>query len=138
MNKPLSEMQMEEAIKRMKLLELCDDILQRFKEGEVTICELLPDENCQKYDEEIRRAMRQFEESQNCLVYVIVRVNTPDVVMDSMLYVSSYPEEWELDRSDLKHGFPLTYTVNHSDTALSEFGSIVLRKSGNGSLIRIG
>lgn len=40
--------------------------------------------------------------------------------------------------ADLEAGYPLSYTVNHYDEELSEFGSIQIAKTDQGGIIRVG
>lgn len=44
--------------------------------------------------------------------------------MESYLYVSDYPEEWEMDRADISYGQQCVYVYNADYPDFSEFGSI--------------
>lgn len=104
----------EEAVKRMRLLELWDtpedSIIRRFEEtGELfksipamggRVGQLL------SLSEEEQRLVKEFEEQHKCLVYHVIRnevmMNPIGVnVQYSFLYVSAKKKEWEEDNSDL-------------------------------------
>lgn len=74
-------------------------------------------------DEQLER-VRKFEEENNALVYFIIHSYTNIGELENYLYVSDYPEEWEMDREDIKQGQQLCYVVNHDAPECSEFGSI--------------
>lgn len=85
---------------------------------------------------EFETIKENFEKENNCLVYYGIYSNSNIGKILSLLYVSNYEEEWELDRSDLKEGFPLAYVYNMTYEPDSEFGSIGI-KAANGGFIRI-
>lgn len=68
--------------------------------------------------------MREFEEQNNALVYHVIHSYTNIGEMESYLFVSDYPEEWEMDRQDIGEGSQLVYVVNKDMPDCSEFGSI--------------
>jgi len=78
----------------------------------------------------------EFEKQNNALVYMVVRAFTNFGTMDSLLYVSDYPEEWEMDREDIKDGIVMSYTINRDMPDCSEFGSIGYRLGSGAGLIR--
>lgn len=75
-------------------------------------------------DEAQRKRVAEFEEQNNALVYHVIHSYTSIGEMESYLYVSDYPEEWERDREDIKDGQQLVYVFNHDMPDCSEFGSI--------------
>ena len=104
----------EEAVKRMRLLNLWDtpedSIIRRFKAtGELfksipamggRVGELLT------LSEAEQRLVKEFEEQNKCLVYHVIRnevmVNPSGVnIQYSFLYVPDKENEWEQDKSDL-------------------------------------
>lgn len=70
------------------------------------------------------KRIREFEEQNNALVYLVVRSYTTFGKMDCYLYVSDYTEEWAQDRDDIKEMQPLAYVYNHDMPDCSEFGCI--------------
>lgn len=113
-----------EAIARMKKLGIFPQTIKQFEdEGYVSISEPPFGAFYWAEGEDLER-IREFEEKHNALVYVVVRSFTAYGKMDSMLYVSDYQEEWEMDRDDLQGGQQVSYVYNHDAPDCSEFGSI--------------
>lgn len=91
------------------------------------------------YDPEpyLAEEIKNFEKDNNALVYMVVRAFTEFGTMDSLLYVSDYPDEWEMDRDDMKYGLVMTYTINRDMPDCSEFGSIGVRLGSGAGLLRV-
>lgn len=66
----------------------------------------------------------------------IIRSFTTIGEMESYLYVSDYPEEWEQDRADIREGQQLVYVYNKDDPALSELGYIGVTRTEAAGLHR--
>ena len=82
---------------------------------------------------ECDKVRKEFEEEYNRKVYFGILSNTSIGRMLSLFYIGE-EEEWEMDRNDLKNGYPLVY-VHNFDGDFGEFGSIGYEVSGGG-LIR--
>lgn len=137
MSKTLREKQKAEALKRMRLIGLREDFVDLFeKDSKVNICTF--QETFPEPTEKDAEMIRQFEQEYDALVYLILRVHTIKGDLDSLLYVGRYTEEWPMHLADLEAGCPLSYTVNHYDEELSEFGSIQIAKTDQGAIIRVG
>lgn len=118
------EEKMAEAIKRMKALGVFNPTIKQFKDdGYISISEPPFGAFYWAEGDDLKR-IREFEEQNSALVYLVVRSYTTIGKMDSYLYVSDYPEEWEQDRADIKDGQPLVYVYNHDAPDCSEFGCI--------------
>lgn len=125
-----------EAVKRMKEWGIFDPTIKQFKtEGLISISEPPLGAFFWVEGEELK-AVREFEEKNDALVYCIVRSYTSIGKMDSYLFVSDYKEEWEMDIADLREGQQLVYVVNHDAPDCSEFGSIGLARTIAGGLRR--
>ena len=113
-----------EAIKRMKYIGIFPDTIKQFeKENLVSISE--PPVGAFYWTDERETAdVKAFEESHNALVYCIIRSYTTFGKMDSYLYVSDYPEEWEYDWEDLKENMTVAYVKNYDMPDCSELGTI--------------
>ena len=131
------EMKKEEAIKRMKALDIIDDAIEQFKNDDIVMVTEPPLGGLYWLTDEEKEMVRKFEEEHDVLVYMIVRAFTQLGKMDSLLYVSDWQEEWEYENEDLKDGYAMSYTINHDMPDCSEFGSIAF-KPMFGGLIRIG
>ena len=125
----------QEAIKRMKALDIFPSAIKQFKNNDIVMVSERPLGALYWANNEEKEMIRKFEEDNNALVYMIVRTNMVFGLCDSLLYVSQYPEEWEMDNEDIKSDIVMTYTVNHDAPYCSEFGSIGIQKR-NGGLIR--
>lgn len=113
-----------EAVARMKALGIFPQTIKQFeKEGYVSISEPPFGAFYWAEGEDLRR-IREFEECQNALVYVVIRAFTEFGKMDSYLFVSDYREEWESDRVGCETGEVLAYCYNHDMPDCSEMGYI--------------
>lgn len=131
------ERKKEEAIKRMKELNIISDVIKQFSKDDIVMISEPPLGGLFWLNEEQKEMVRKFEEENDALVYMVIRSYTEFGTMDSLLYISDYDEEWEMDREDLQNNYIMTYTINHTHPEFSEFGSIVVKRIV-GSLIRIG
>ena len=127
----------KEAIKRMKELDIIPDAIKQFTNSNTLMVSEPPFGGLYWLDKEQKEMVRKFEEEYNALVYMVVRSHTQFGMTDSLLYISDYKEEWEMDRIDLKNNFVMTYSINHDNPIFSEFGSIIVKQTCGG-LIRIG
>lgn len=115
--------QKQEAIQRMKMLNLHINVLREFeKEDRLNISEY--GGFLYWLNSEQQAIVDEFEAEWNTLVYHVIHSYTSIGEMLTLLYVSNYPEEWEYDRQDLAEGYPLAYVKNLDDPYLSEIGSV--------------
>lgn len=128
------EMKKEEAIKRMKALDIINDAINQFKTDDIVMVSEYMGALYWLNDEE-KEMVRKFEDENDALVYMVVRSYTNFGKMDSLLFVSDYDEEWEMDHEDIKDGYVLSYTINHDMPYCSDMGSIGV-KPMFGGLVR--
>ena len=113
-----------EAIKRMKEIGIYGPTIQQFdEEDKISLSEPPFGAFYWIEDEDLER-VRKFENEYNALVFVAIRSYTEDGLMDSYLFVSDYPEEWEDDHQALKDGEAVAYVYNHDAPFASELGWI--------------
>ena len=106
------EEKMAEAIERMKALRVFKPTIKQFKDdGYISISEPPFGAFYWAEGDDLKR-IREFEEQNNALVYLVVRSYTTFGKMDCYLYVSDYTEEWAQDRDDIKEMQPLAYVYN--------------------------
>jgi len=86
---------------------------------------------------ELEEQVKDFEEKHSALVYMVLRVNCEFGMCDSLLYVSDYKDEWEMDNDDLSYGYAMSYTINHDAPDCSEFGSIGFRRGAGAGMMRV-
>lgn len=127
----LREEQKSEAVKRMRALKMLEQPIQEF-EGSGTLN--LSENNGMLYwlDKNEKSMVSKFETENDCLVYHVIKSYTSMGLMYSLLYVSSYPEEWETDMEDIKNEEALAYVVNINMPDCSEFGSIGIEPVNGG------
>lgn len=125
-----------EAVARMKLWGIFPQVIQQFEESNQISESEAPIGACYWLDDEQMQRVCEFEERNNALVYHIVHTFANIGEMESFLYVSDYPEEWEYDREDIKNGEPLAYVFNKDMPDCSEFGYIGVELTAAGGLCR--
>ena len=129
------EMQMEEAVERMKYLGILPQAINAFKKGHVWNSEynmgILYDT-----DERTKEQIKKFEEKFNAVVYHTIHnrmnVSGDEYDMTSFLYVSRHPSEWEFDRNDLTTGRPIVYVANNTIPEYSGIGGIGIFPTAGG------
>lgn len=136
----LKEKQKQEALKRMKMLQLMNNVIDDFKNnGKVYYSErqnaffnaiLYWVDN----SEQFTKIVKDFEKKYNALVYhcQLTHLQCGDCL--SLLYVGKDEEEWEYDKEDLSNGYAFAYVKNLSNDYDSEFGSIGIKPSMGGVL----
>lgn len=112
-----------EAITRMKAWGIFAPIVKQFEKEDLVSESAPPLGACFWLNEEQLARVREFEEQNNALVYHVIHSYTNIGEMESYLFVSDYPEEWEMDRQDIGEGSQLVYVVNKDAPDCSEFGS---------------
>lgn len=113
-----------EAIARMKLWGIFPGIRKQFEKEDLVSESAPPLGACYWLEGEQLARVREFEEKNNALVYHVIHSFTSLGEMESYLYVSDYPEEWERDRADIEDGQQLAYVYNRDMPDCSEFGCI--------------
>lgn len=121
-------MKKQEAIKRMKALDLYNPYIKAFKEkGQIFLSEQTGGVYEFDSNTELVNKVREFEEENNALVYHVIHTFTQFGELYNFLFVSNYTEEWEMDNADIQEGYALAYVWNKTDEWCSEFGSIGVR-----------
>ena len=90
------EKKKEEALKRMKLLELYPNVIKEFEKDNVVN---LSENGGFLYwlNDEQKQIVTEFEEEHDALVYHVIHDFTEFGELLTLLYVSDYDEEWEYD-----------------------------------------
>ena len=124
----------DEAIKRMKLLQLHQNVIKEFQDEN----KLNRSEFCKGIlywikDEEQQLVNEFQKEHKGYLVYHIIKTETVDFgTVYDLLYVTPYEDEWSSEREELKDNWIYSYTV----TEFAECGPIKV-KCINGGLARV-
>lgn len=147
MEQDLKQLQKTEAIKRLKILqdkfELMETVTKEFEKEDT----LYYSEYVNKQypailywisnNEDYEKAIKQFEEKHNVLVYHVILTPTYDNgIVLTLLYVSETQEEWTRDKEELKEGLPCAYVMNIETKQGSEFGGIQIDGS-MGGIVRL-
>lgn len=123
--------QKQEAIRRMKALHMLEQPIKEFeKEDKLNISERCGILYWLNDDE--KKMVEEFEKKNEGLVYHVIKSYTTIGLMYSLMYVSKYDEEWEMDINDIKEGMALCYVVNMNMRDCSEFGSIGIKPMTGG------
>ena len=125
-----------EAIRRMMKMNIWRQAVSAFKEYDTIFTTEPPIGAVYTLDKKLQKEVENFEKEHDALVYIVVRAYTNFGMMDSLLFVSDYPEEWEMDNEDLEDRIAMTYTINWDMPECSEMGSISVLPTPAGGLVR--
>ncbi len=126
--------QKQEALERMKMLKLSDNIIREFEKD--NIINMSENSGILYWLEEKEQAIvNEFETKHDALVYHVIHNYTEFGELYALLYVSNDEDEWGYDKDDIKCGCVLAYVKNVTDDWCSEFGSIGV-KPQYGGLVR--
>lgn len=125
-----------EAIERMKQWGIFPETIKQFEKDDLISESLPPVGACFWLNGEQLQRVREFEEKHNALVYFVIHSYTNIGELENYLYVSDYPEEWEMDRDDIKAGQQFVYVHNYDMPDCSEFGSIGIERTPAAGLRR--
>ena len=128
------EIKKEEAIKRMKAMNIYSDAIKQFKNADIVMVSEPPLGGLFWLNDEEKEMVSKFEQENNALVYLVVRSFTNLGTMDNIFYVSDYQDEWEMDNADLNENYACVYVINHDMPDCSEFGTIAWKSIGGGVL----
>lgn len=130
------EKQKREALERMKLLNIHDDVVNDFtKSQKLYRSELMG--ILYWLNSKEQEIIKKWEEETGHLAYHVILTYTNFGRLLSILFVSKYEEDWEMEKECIKNNTLIAYVKNLDDDFLSECGSITFREN-MGGLIRIG
>ena len=125
----------KEAIKRMKILKLHQNVLDDFinenklHKSETTFGALY------WLDEKELEMIKDFENKHNVIVYHIIHTFSNLGETYELLFITKEKDEWEAEKVDLKNGFALAQVIVMDYSPNSEMGYIGI-ESWNGGLVR--
>ena len=132
------EKQKQEALKRMKALQLSEQVIKDFKDNNklyyserqnrIFNAVLYWVDNDEKYVEIVKK----FEKKTKSLVYhcQLTHLEFGDCL--SLLFVSAHEEDWDYENQLLKQGVAFAWVENLDDEWCSEMGSIGIKPSMGG------
>ena len=124
------ERKKQEALERMKMLNLFENAIKEFQQGNkvnMSECGFL-----YWLDDDQTKMVSEFETEHDALVYHVIHNYTEFGELLTFFYVSDHEEEWEYDRADLKDGYACDYVKNLDEDAFSEFGSVAFKEQFGG------
>ena len=128
------EIKKEEAIKRMKTMNIYSDAIKQFKNADIVMVSEPPLGGLFWLNDEEKEMVSKFEQENNALVYLVVRSFTNLGIMDNIFYVSDYQDEWFMDNADIDEHYACVYVINYDMPNCSEFGTIAWKSVGGGVL----
>ena len=130
----MREKQKAEAAARLELMDVREDVRRKFEDdSSVMYCrggKFYPP------DETMVTDIHRFEQEQGATVFLVVRLVTVYGVLDALLFVGKYEEEWPMERENIKAGYAMSYTINRDYPDCSEMGSIFFRTTEDGGIVR--
>lgn len=127
--------QKKEALIRMKMLGLHASVINEFKEDEIL--------NASEgsgflywLNDDDKKWVQEWQNKTGNLVYHIIKTDTPVGQLMSILYISKYEEEWEIEKDEMQYGILLAYVRNINIEEFSEYGRIGIQKAFGG-LVRV-
>lgn len=142
MTQELRQLQKAEAIKRLELLKLLPNVITDFKNNDTVY---YSERQNKIFDgilywisnnEDYERLVKEFEENYDALVYHAQLTRLSYGLCLSMLFVSKYQEEWEMEREAITNPYDgvidtYAYVANLNEPDFSEIGRIgIIRKNG--------
>ena len=142
MTQELRQLQNAEAIKRLELLKLLPNVITDFKNNDTVY---YSERQNKIFDgilywisnnEDYERLVKEFEENYDALVYHAQLTRFSYGLCLSMLFVSKYQEEWEMEREAITNPYDgvidtYAYVANLNEPDFSEIGRIgIIRKNG--------
>ena len=129
--------QKADAIARLRELEAPKKIIRDVKKrGKVYLC-LSPFGVFDELTPEFAQEIKQFEERYSAIVFFVIRDDIHVHHLDSLLYVSRFPEEWRDEHLDISEGRVMTYTINRTAPGCSEFGTVCFDRTNYGGIVRL-
>lgn len=126
----------EEAIKRMKILQLHQNVLDDFMNESKLNKSDSPLGSLYWLDEEEIKIVKDFEKRHNVLVYHVIHTFSNLGETYELLFVTTEKEEWENEKRDLKNGFAFAQVIVIDYDPNSEMGYIGV-ESKNGGIVRV-
>ena len=131
------ELKKEEALRRLKSIDIFKGVVEDFKEDDYVYISYPPYGALYWIDDSDKKRIMEFEEHFNAFVYLVIKSNTEFGELNSYLFVSDHEEEWEEDREMLKHNESFVYVDNLAHVEFSEFGTIGFETTIAKGLVRI-
>ena len=131
----LSKKEMKkEAIKRMKILQLHQNVLDDFMNENKLNKSDSPLGSLYWLDEEEIKIVKDFEKRHNVLVYHVIHTFSNLGETYELLFVTTEKEEWENEKRDLKNGYAFAQVIVIDYDPNSEMGYIGVESKIGGTV----
>ena len=111
-----------EAIKRMKILQLKDEIIKEFKDTDTLYISNLGG-TLEIADDEQMKFVKEIEQTKNMLVYHLIHIITRYQDITYYLFVDNNKKEWIAEKKDLERTYT-SYTLALCYTKVKSFNEI--------------
>lgn len=119
----MKELMREEALKRMKFLNMHENVISEFKrEGKLN--KTVTKGILYWLSEEEMEMVKAWEEETGNVVFHVMENKFEFGHCYSFLYISKYQEEWEMDMELMKDNICYAYVKNVDDEICSEYGTV--------------
>ena len=133
------EVKKAEAIRWMNILGVNKDVVKLFEDRDIVMaCSGTTGTYLPLADPILEAQIREFEQQWDDLVYMVIRTPSPYGWLDSLLFIDNYQDEWEFASQELKDGYVLSWTINQDHPICADMGSIIVKRTQSGGLIRRG
>lgn len=119
-----SELLKQEAIKRMKMLKINDDVVTIYNSSNKLLCSNYGFITEVPFN--ILQQIKDWEKRYGNLAYHVIYSKLFGYEIYNALSVSNYKEDWIYERGIINDGWAMAYTVNVTKPDYSESGSIKL------------
>lgn len=119
-----SELLKQEAIKRMKMLKINDDVVNIYNLSNKLLCSNYG--FITEVPSNILQQIKDWEKRYGNLAYHVIYSKLFGYEIYNALSVSNYKEDWIYERRIINDGWAMAYTVNVTKPDYSESGSIKL------------
>lgn len=126
--------QKDEAIKRLKKMDLKSVILESFQDNGKLLCSNYGE--IKEVPVNILKQIRRWEEQFGGLAFHVIYSELYGFKIYSALSVSKYPEDWLYENAALDDKWPIAYTINLTEPDFSESGQINIMNN-DGILLRM-
>ena len=130
------EEMIREAIKRMKLLKLHQNVINEFKEEQRLNKSDLNKGILYWLNEEEQEMIEKLEKKYKFMTYHIIHSYSNLGETYEILFIKDNKEEWKAEKEDLKNGYAMARVEVINCPINSEFGYIGV-KSINGGVVRV-
>ena len=139
MSKATREEMKLEALRLMKLLNMGDEVLDRFEQTNVPYLSYSAKGSARAFYEDEMEVIADAEEryDQEIMIYHVIRNKAFGEDMLTMLYVSQEKDEWSGNFTQLNDGSFLTYAYVESPME-DGVGSVVIAPAEGPGIVRIG